>query len=190
MNIPMSTLTNNLENLIENDNINLDNIIENQSVLDNNFIKYLNDNYALEYSSKDPSIHLIGYYYGMRMFNEIFPSCKNKNIITIFRIIHIIGIFFISIGCFLPKKFTIYHILFCIHTLICWDIFDDRCYMSMIIQKVKNKDNYDEFIPANMMTCRYVTLIVMAISIFGLVMPNYSLFSIISKTINYLKKFN
>jgi hypothetical protein len=62
--------------------------------------------------------------------------------------------------------------------------------MSMIIQKVKKKDNYDEFIPANMMTCRYVTLIVMAISIFGLVMPNYSLFSIILKTFNYLKKFN
>ena len=190
MNIPMSTLINNLENSNNNENINLDTIIENQSIIDNKFIKYLNDNSALEYSSKDPSIHLIGYYYGRRMFNEIFPNCKNKSIITFFRLIHILGIFFLTIGCFLPKKFSTYHILFCIHTLICWDIFDDKCYMSMLIQKVKNKNNYDEFIPANMMTCRYLILIVMTISIYNLALPKFSLFSIILKTFNYLKKFN
>ena len=193
MNIPMSTLINNLDN-IENsnidDNINLDEIIINQSLIDNNFIKYLNENSALEYSSKDPSIHLIGYYYMSRMYNEIFPNCRNKSIITLIRFIHVIGIIFISIGCFLPKKFLTYHILFCIQTLICWDIFDDKCYMSMIIQKIKNKDKYDEFIPANMMTCKYVTLIAMSISIFGLAFPNFSLFVMISKAINYLKKFN
>ena len=60
----------------------------------------------------------------------------------------------------------------------------------MIIQRVKNKDKYDEFIPANMMTCRYVTLAAMSISIFGLAFPNFSLFSIILKVINYLKNFN
>lgn len=186
----MSTSINNLENSNINENINLDTIIENQSIIDNNFIKYLNENSALEYSSKDPSIHLIGYYYGRRMINEIFPNCNNKNIITFFRLIHIIGILFISIGCFLPKKFLKYHILFCIHTMICWDIFDNKCYMSMIIQKIKNKNNYDEFIPANMMTCRYVTLLSMIISIYGIIIPNFSLFSIILKTFNYLKKFN
>lgn len=193
MNIPMSTLINNLDNLENSnidDNINLDEIIVNQSLIDNNFIKYLNDNSAFEYSSKDPSVHLIGYYYMRRMYNEIFPSCKNNSIITLIRFIHIVGIIFISIGCLLPRKFLTYHILFCIQTLICWDIFDDKCYMSMIIQRVKNKDKYDEFIPANMMTCRYVTLAAMSISIFGLAFPNFSLFSIILKVINYLKNFN
>ena len=92
MNIPMSTSINNLENSNINENINLDTIIENQSIIDNNFIKYLNENSALEYSSKDPSIHLIGYYYGRRMINEIFPNCNNKNIITrtIFKVLNLL----------------------------------------------------------------------------------------------------
>ena len=62
-----------------------------------------------------------------------------------------LGIIFISIGCFLPRKFLTYPILFCIHALIGWDIFDDKCYITMVVQKIKSTDKYTDFVPANMM---------------------------------------
>ena len=152
--------------------------------------RYLNDNSALEYSSTDPSIHLIGYYYGKRMLNEIFPDCKNSSIITLIRTIHMLGIIFISIGCFLPRKFLTYHILFCIHALIGWDIFDDKCYITMAIQKIKNTDKYTDFVPANMMVCRAVLLLTMMISIIGIALPQLSLFNVVTTIFEYLKKYN
>lgn len=196
--IPMSTSINNLDN-IENskindsniiNNINLDDIIENQTLMDNKFVKYLNDNSAFEYSSKDPSVHLIGYYYGKRMINEIFPDCKNSTIITMIRFIHMLGIIFISIGCFLPRKFLTYHILFCIHALIGWDIFDDKCYITMVVQKIKSTNKYTDFVPANMMVCRAVLLLTMLASIIGIALPQLSLFNVLTTIFDYLKKFN
>ena len=196
--IPMSTSINNLDN-IENskindnnliNNINLDDIIENQTLMDNKFVRYLNDNSAFEYSSKDPSIHLIGYYYGKQMANEIFPDCKNSTIITMIRFIHMLGIIFISIGCFLPKKFLTYHILFCIHALIGWDIFDDKCYITMVVQKIKSTNKYTDFVPANMMACRAVLLLTMLASIIGIALPQLSLFNVLTTIFDYLKNFN
>ena len=185
--IPMSTSINNLDN-IENskindsnliNNINLDDIIENQTLMDNNLYKYLNDNSAFEYSSKDPSVHLLNYY-GKRMINEIFPDCKNSTIITMIRLIHMLGIIFISIGCFLPRKFLTYHILFCIHALIGWDIFDDKCYITMAVQKIKSTNKYTDFVPANMMVCRAVLLLTMLASIIGIALPQLSLFNVLT----------
>ena len=196
--IPMSTSINNLDN-IENskindnnliNNINLDDIIENQTLMDNKFIRYLNDNSAFEYSSKDPSVHLIGYYYGKGIVNEIFPDCKNSTIITMIRFIHMLGIIFISIGCFLPRKFLTYHILFCIHALIGWDIFDDKCYITMVVQKIKSSNKYKDFVPANMMVCRAVLLLTMLASIIGIALPQLSLFNVLTTIFDYLKNFN
>ena len=196
--IPMSTSINNLDN-IENskindnniiNNINLDDIIENQTLMDNNFVRYLNDNSAFEYSSKDPSVHLIGYYYCKQMINEIFPDCKNSTIITMIRFIHMLGIIFIGIGCFLPRKFLTYHILFCIHALIGWDIFDDKCYITMVVQKIKSTNKYKDFVPANMMVCRAVLLLAMLASIIGIALPQLSLFNVLTTIFDYLKNFN
>jgi hypothetical protein len=196
--IPMSTSINNLDN-IENskindnniiNNINLDDIIENQTLMDNNFVRYLNDNSAFEYSSKDPSVHLIGYYYCKQMINEIFPDCKNSTIITMIRFIHMLGIIFIGIGCFLPRKFLTYHILFCIHALIGWDIFDDKCYITMVVQKIKSTNKYKDFVPANMMVCRAVLLLTMLASIIGIALPQLSLFNVLTTIFDYLKNFN
>ena len=201
--IPMSTSINNLDNLneinkdkninldnINLDNINLDEIINNQTLLDNNFINYLKNNSDLEYSSKDPSIHLIGFYYCKNMLNEIFPDCNNKSLISIIRMIHMMGIIFISVGCFLPRKFLTYHILFCVHALIGWDIFDDKCYISLLVQKIRNIDNYIEFVPANMFICRCFILLTMLVSIIGIALPSLSLFNVLTTIFDYLKIYN
>lgn len=196
--IPMSTLISDLNDvnqikeedfrdeplLSENE---LDQIIDNQIILDNDFINYLNTNCKLNNRDDMPSVHIIMQYYLSKMKKEVFPQCKNTYLITFIRFIHIIGIMFMMIGCSLPKTLLPYHIIFCLKALILWDIFDDKCYMSLIIQKIAGYDMYHEFIPANIFICKLCVLTVMFLSIFGIAFPELSLFSLISKLIDYLK---
>jgi hypothetical protein len=196
--IPMSTLISDLNNIneIKEEDFRdepllsedeLDKIIDNQIVLDNNFVNYLNNNCNLNNIDDVPSVHIIMQYYLNKMKNEVFPDCNNRYLITFIRFIHIIGIIFMMVGCTLPKTLLPYHIIFCLKSLILWDIFDEKCYMSLIIQKIAAFDNYHEFIPANIYICKICVLTVMFISIFGIAFPEISLFNLLSKLIDYLK---
>ena len=171
------------------DNINLDEILSNQGLMDNKFVNYLKENSDLD-GVKDPSVHIIASYYGKQMLNDVFPSCKNSSIVTLIRFVHIVGITFIGMGYFLPRKFLPYHILFCMHALIGWDLLDDQCYMTMIIQKIKGESNYKEFIPADMIVCRAFILMGMLFSIIGIALPNLSLFNVLSTIFSYLRRYN
>jgi hypothetical protein len=197
-NIPMSTLISDLNdiNIVNNEEIYEDNlskddlndIINNQSILDNNFINYLITNCNLEKQHDNPSVHVLMFYYLKNMYNEVLPQdCRNKYLITLVRIIHIIGIIFMMVGCILPKSLLTYHIIFCLKALILWDIFDDKCYMSLVIQKIAGHDSYHEFIPANMSVCKICVLFVMFISIFGIAFPTLSLFNVLITILDYLK---
>jgi len=199
-NIPMSTLIKDLNNSKLNNigegiyperDINLDEIIDNQNILDNKFISYLINNCNLDCSSDIPSINILIKYYLTFIYNGIFPQkCKNKKIIPIIRLIHIIGIIFLCIGCFFPQKILKYHIFFCLKTLILWDILDDKCYMSLLIKKIGDLKIYTRLIPINTSVCKGTVLSVMLISILGIITPEYSIFKIISSIIDYLKKYS
>lgn len=195
-NIPMSSLISDLndvniineEDYKEEIDINLDEIINNQVILDNHFINYVINNGNLEKPDDNPSVHILMKYYLNNMKDQVFPKdCNNKYLITLIRIIHICGILFLMSGCMLPKSLLSYHIIFCLKSLILWDILDDRCYMSVIIQNIAGYDKYNEFIPANIFTCKMSVLAVMFISIFGIVFPDFSLFNALATIFDYLK---
>ena len=61
--------------------------------------------------------------------------------------------------------------------------------MSVIIQNIAGYDKYNEFIPANIFTCKMCVLTVMFISIFGIAFPDLSLFSAITTILDYLKMY-
>ena len=203
-NIPMSSLISDLNdvNIVNEDqyqteveyqtdeDINLDEIINNQIILDNKFINYVIENGNIEKNDDTPSVHIIMKYYLNNMYNQVLPNdCNNKYLVTLIRLIHICGILFMMLGCMLPKKLLTYHIIFCLKALILWDLLDDRCYMSVIIQKIAGYEKYNEFIPANIFTCKMSVLMVMFISIFGIAFPQLSLFSAITTILDYLKMY-
>ncbi len=203
-NIPMSSLISDLNdvNIINEDenqtkeeyqtdeDINLDEIINNQIILDNNFINYVIENGNIETNDDTPSVHIIMKYYLNNMYKQVLPDdCNNKYLVTLIRLIHMCGILFMMLGCMLPKKLLTYHIIFCLKALILWDLLDDRCYMSVIIQKIAGYEKYNEFIPANILTCKMCVLMVMFISIFGIAFPQLSLFSALTTIFDYLKMY-
>ena len=201
-NIPMSSLISDLNdvNIVEDnqvyenneatEDINLDEIINNQTILDNNFINYIVENGNIENNDTSPSVHVIMKYYLNNMYRQVLPeNCNYKYLVTLIRLIHICGILFMMVGCILPKKLLTYHILFCLKALILWDLLDDKCYMSVIIQNIAGYEKYNEFIPANIFTCKMCVLTVMFISIFGIAFPNLSLFNVITTILDYLKMY-
>jgi len=197
-NIPMSSLISDLNdvNIVNKEiyedepDINLDDIINNQIILDNNFINFVINNAKLDKPDDKPSVHILMNYYLNDIRSQVFPKdCKNKYLITLIRLIHICGIIFLMCGCMLPKSLLPYHIIFCLKSLILWDILDDRCYMSVIIQNIAGYDKYNEFIPASIFTCKMCVLTVMFISIFGIAFPDFSLFNALATIFDYLKMY-
>lgn len=179
----------NIEN-INIDNINLDEILDND-INKNDFIKYICDNgYNLD-EDKYPNINIIGNYYIRNTLNSIYPrDNKNRYIIFLIRLIHMIGILFMSIGFLLPYKFLPYHIILCLIVLISWDILDNHCFMSIFVKYIGNYDCYNELLPLDIELCKMTILSVLVISVITYSYPEYSLFNLIIKLIEYLKKFN
>jgi hypothetical protein len=106
------------------------------------------------------------------------------------RLIHISGILFMYLGIFLPKDFRQYHIIFCLFNLLCWRIFNNKCYISLFIKFIFNLPEYPEFIPSNMNSTQKVTFIVLFISLVSMVYPKKSLYNLLGDFRQYMNKFN
>jgi len=208
-NIPLSSDINNLKNnknvqnneIYINNNIDLDNdigndidldeILDNQIIYDNNFIKKILSNSNLKDKDSIPHFHNIVKIYLTKMKKDTFPrNCNNKFFTLLIRITHIIGIIYIIIGCLSPRKLLKYHIVFCIKTLILWEFLEDKCYMSILIQKISNLNKCPKFIPEDITFSKNIVLFTMFLSIIGIIIPNFSLYKIILNTINWLKKYD
>ena len=194
-NIPLSTKINNLDN--DNvtdittiiDDIDIDEIIENTNVFDNCFYnEFKND--LRELDSVPKIDHIIMFYLKHIKSNILPKSCTNIFITSILRLLQVIGILFICFGFYLPKKLLKYHIVFCAMSLIFWEYLDNKCYVSLIIQKISNLNNCPELFPINIDFSKNITLLFMFFSIFGTIIPQISLFKILFKIINNLKKYD
>ena len=198
INIPLSTEINNLsdeELFYENNNldldINIDEIISNQVLYDNYFIQNLMKNCEFEEKDTVPDIHEVMKIYMKNIYDNIYPkNCNNKFIVLLLRLIHIIGVIFLLFGCLLPNNLLKYFIIFCIKTLILWEFLNDKCYISIFIKKISNLNKCPDLLPENIDFCKNLILIVMFISIIGIIIPDTSLFKVISKTFESLKKYD
>ncbi len=169
------------------ENIDLDEIIYNQEISNNEFIKYISDNSNL---NNDPYISTIKSYFFKKNYYNIFKkSYNNKIIVIILRILHILEILYLLFGIFLPSKLLPIYIIFCIKHLIFWDIFDNKHYISILVEKLSNTNYYDLF-NENIYKLKILLLISIFVSIFGIVMPQHNLYRIIYLSINRLNKFN
>ena len=113
-------------------------------------------------------------------------------VVIILRLIHIAGLIFIYMGFLFPSKYRDYHILFCLKTLILWYIFDGKCYMTMIINFIKGvpNDEYNQFLPMTNSSVYTSIFFVLALSIYGMMYPEYSPFNLLKDFINGLENLN
>lgn len=194
-NIPLSTQIKNLddENITDItsiiDDIDIDEIIENTNIFDNTFYDEFKNDFR-EIDSVPKIDNIIAFYFKYIRSQIIPKSCTNIFLTSIIRIFQIIGLLFIGFGFYLPKHLLKYHVIFCSITLILWEYLDNKCYASLIIQKISNLNNCPELLPINIEFSKNITLIFMFFSIFGIIIPQISFFKILFKIINNLKKYD
>ena len=126
------------------------------------------------------------YNYFLKWFNMIYPKKNNlidKIIILFFHFIHILVISFNLLGAFLPPKYLIIYIIFTLILFSTWYIYG-RCPILYATYNI-DKKNYD-FFPLNNSSRCSILLLLLLISIIGMKYPEYSLFRIIRKGINYI----
>ena len=197
INIPLSSKINNLNNENEQkkelnidiqEDIDLDEIFSKKTIYDNIFIKEIS--LILDNEETIPSLNNISNIYLKKMGNDIVPKDCNSFLGYLIRFIQIIGLVILIFGIFLPNKLLKYHIILCILLLVLWDILDNKCFLSLILQKTSDLNTYPEFIPIDSNFSKKFSLVVMFISIFGLIVPRYSLYRILNEFFLSLKKYD
>ena len=186
---------------------NITNIIpENTSISNNQSHKQSSSNKNLQYVIEDnlideiikeentkiynldilPTIESVLMLYLSHINRLLFPK-KNgimKIVIFILRMVQLISILYTAIGWTFPNNTLKYHIAICIFTILSWEVFDDNSLISTVIEKTFSPHVYSDLIPSSVFICKYITLLVLCISIYGLFEPTNSVFNIVKKFIN------
>lgn len=125
------------------------------------------------------------------MTYEMYPykrDCSNKFFIFIIRLIQLCFIIFIVFGFFLPNKLLMYHVIVCCVFIISYDLFDEKNIFSLMVKNIGGYNNYHQFIPAKPSNIKVGIILVMVLSVFGMIIPNYSVFNLLNKMFTFFKK--
>jgi hypothetical protein len=142
----------------------------------------------------------ISNYYSI--FVDIFNNCSivDKLLLIFFKIINIIILLFIFVGCILPKNLIIWHILMCFVLLCFINNYDNNSYSPTMSILKKNNDkigysndqilNASKFIPVSKKSMIKILYIIMMISIIGYIYPKYSINSLVHYLLEKLDILN
>ena len=102
-----------------------------------------------------------------------------------------------ALNIFFPKRLLPYSFLIMSLLLISWDICDNKCIINLFISKYileEEDDNYRfgncELIKISNEAVVHMCHIFLVLIIFFYLKPDYSLFNLIFKTVNYLNKYH
>jgi hypothetical protein len=127
------------------------------------------------------------------MTYEMYPykrDCKNKFMIFMIRCVQLLCIIFITIGFLLPNKLLMYHVIVCTIFIISYDLFDEKNIFSLLVKNVGDYNNYHQFIPCKPSNIKTAIILVMILSVFGMIVPKYSIFNLLNKMFTFLKKLS
>lgn len=96
----------------------------------------------------------------------------------IFKLLHVIIIFYILLGIFSPSKLAFFHIIFLLLLLLSWKIFNG-CILTLLFNKTS-------FVPLSNGKKERIIYILLLISSFNYIFPRYSLFNITHNIMGYL----
>ena len=112
-------------------------------------------------------------------FAALFPNdVKNKELVILVNILHIIGVLVIQFGILLPPKYMKYYIVYLVFLLITYIIFNNRCFMTEISNYLGGK-NYNTLC-IKMKDAKKILLVYLVIGILFEIYPENSIFSILS----------
>lgn len=211
-NVESSSLINNLKDDENQNNDNLnnenqnnknqnDNIYENHKIndidmgnVDDNLIneiildeKLYNNKFILYFKNilrdkNEPNISEILNYYLKNYFSN------NSKLITLIKLIKILIILVVVIGFFLPRQFLPFYILLIIKLLVFYDIFDNKYYLTIILDKMKSKNNI--LFHEDINNIKLILYFFLFLSIFGIIFDKYNFYNLTYICINKLKKYN
>ena len=122
---------------------------------------------------------------GAHTFNSLFPEdIDNKSLVYFINILHIIGVAFIQFGILLPPQYLIYYIGFVIMLFISYYIFDNKCFMTIVSNKLSKKEFNSLCI--TMTEAKLILLAYLIVAMIGYLNNDYSLYRIIYVYKKYL----
>lgn len=136
-----------------------------------------------------PKIDMMMYYYLENIKQNVFPDHHNKYYVLFIRFLHFIGLAFIAIGWALPRKFLPFHMFLTITTLISWLILSDKCYMSIIVNKILNRKEYIPLVDSSPELSKFSLYFLTLLSMYSY-FGSSTIFDKILNTFTYLKTFD
>ena len=173
---------------IDIDEVTLNEIIDTQDLLSNNFINYLNENVSLD---KDPNYsEIIPYYYKKSAKKIGFTNSKIMNILLIFlRAIQLILYLWIFLGIFMPRKYLFIHVISCITLIVSLEYTSNYGLINLFLKFLLRRKVISDLIilDESPYTIKSIIMMFMAMSVIGIIVPEYSIFSLLSYFINFFK---
>lgn len=111
--------------------------------------------------------------------NTLFPKdIKNKKMVYLINICHILGVLYIQLGILLPVWTLKYYILYCTFLLITYVLLKNHCFMS-ILSNYYSETNYN-LLCIEMDEAKSFIVIYLFLAIVFLKFPKYSPYTIIT----------
>jgi len=126
-------------------------------------IPYLEDIYKLHFKNT---------------MNVLFPNkSKNKLIVYLISILHIIGALVLQWGIFLKPKYLFYYFIYLLLILFSYYIFENHCFMTLISNKYSGIKKTPLYIKKQ--TAKNIIIINSIITLIGFLIPKMSLYTIL-----------
>ena len=124
--------------------------------------------------------------YHMYAAKRLFPNKKNKLLVNLISFLHLLGMWGIVLGPFLPSKFLGIYLIYIFYVLITYKLFNGTCFMTLITNKLSGNNESPLYI--RMSTVYILIINNVLISLIGYLFPKYSLYNFIKFIINSLEK--
>lgn len=132
-------------------------------------------------NQKLPWMEDVGVYYAKRIWDKLFPPhTKNKGLVYLIGVLHLVGVFFLQYGVwFLPGKyFYLYFLYITLHTLS-WVFFNNNCFMTLLANYFGG--NRGTSLHIRTRTAFYSVAVNLFICVIGLINPRYAPVNIFSR---------
>ena len=127
---------------------------------------------------------------------DIFTKClelktKYKYLIFFIEIIHLLIAILTFISIFSPHKLLPYFFILLSLILIGWEFFDGKCWITILTNKLVDKDKEIEyFVKISERILKLYVQVNLILIIFFYMKPEYSFYSLLSKLIIFLNNYN
>ena len=91
------------------------------------------------------------------------------------------------LGIFMPRKFLIAHVISCMTLIVTLEYTSNYGLINIFLTFLLNKKQNSDLIilDESPYVIKFIIMILMSISVFGILFPKYSIFSLLSYFINY-----